>query len=68
MRLAKDKVELKRCPFCGSKVGVTDGVMGKIRMYCCMNFKGCGATISFDNPLANRMPASADNFFNNRAD
>ncbi len=57
---------LKNCPFCGAEVKVSNGVMGELRFYCCTNRKGCGATISFNNPLANKVPSSTDKYFNRR--
>ena len=43
-----DKIKLKPCPFCGSEVGMTDGVYGQITMVVCKNYRRCGATVSFD--------------------
>ena len=45
--------EIKNCPFCGHKAYITNGVMGKLTMFVCGDYKNCGATVSFDNPLAN---------------
>lgn len=57
--------ELKSCPFCGSRVGETNGFMG-FRMFVCTNYKGCGATVSFDCDYANEKPERAVELFNRR--
>ena len=60
--------ELKRCPFCGHKVAITNGVLGKLTMIVCTDYKNCGATISFDNPYANLIGETAViKLFNTRA-
>jgi len=57
--------ELKRCPFCGGKVAEAEGI-GGLLFFSCMNFKDCGAIISFDQALANKHPDIARKMFNRR--
>lgn len=58
--------KLKNCPFCGSEAKETEGI-GGINMICCMNYKGCGAMVTFDNKLCNENPEATKTFFNKRA-
>lgn len=44
--------ELKPCPFCGGKVQIMN-LMTPVTMIYCLNFKECGAVVSFDNPICN---------------
>ena len=46
-------MELKPCPFCGSKVELMN-LATPIRMFYCTNFKGCGAVVSFNNDICDR--------------
>lgn len=59
--------EIKNCPFCGHKAYITNGVMGKLTMFVCGDYRNCGATVSFDNPLANHKPEMTHIFWNNRS-
>jgi hypothetical protein len=60
-------MEMKPCPFCGSKVNVNNGdiIIMPIFMFKCTNPK-CGATITFNNMEANKTPAKAIQNFNSR--
>lgn len=44
--------KLKPCPFCGSEVSYMPLFTG-MKMFYCKNHKGCGAVVSFDNPVCN---------------
>lgn len=57
---------LRRCPFCGSKVGEAEGI-GGLLFFACMNYSDCGAIISFDQQVANEHPEKARELFNRRA-
>ena len=61
-----DKQELKACPFCGSKVNVVGGI-GGIQMFTCVNFRDCGAVMSFNNPIADHFPDKAKIYYNRRS-
>ena len=65
VKLVKEQ-ELKRCPFCGSTVMKSENIMGGLVMYQCRNWKECGATVSFDNPIANHNQRTTDRFWNRR--
>lgn len=58
--------QLKRCPFCGSKVTAMSALPLPFMMFKCDNWHGCGATISFDNDEANRDKSKAIKYFNRR--
>ena len=58
--------KLKPCPFCGGKVKEAEGI-GGLLFFACMNYKNCGAMISFDSPICNRFPKSAVIKYNKRA-
>ena len=60
------KREIKNCPPFGGKAYITNGLMGNITMFVCGNYRNCGATVSFDNPLANNKPELTTMFWNNR--
>jgi hypothetical protein len=45
--------ELKPCPFCGGKVELMS-LMTPIEMFYCLNYKECGAVVSFNNEICNR--------------
>lgn len=67
MKIEIKKTSIKRCPFCGSRVEVTNGILRlPILMFKCMN-KKCGAVVSFDNGTANNDPITALDFWNARA-
>lgn len=58
--------EVKTCPFCGSEVRVTKGLINApFWFFKCANPK-CGAIVSFDNMDANLRPRAALKYFNNR--
>ena len=60
--------ELKPCPFCGSKIAVTRGLLNApFYFFKCRNEK-CGATVSFDNMTANLDPPKAVGNWNRRGD
>lgn len=44
-----DEKKLKPCPFCGSEVTY----LKRIKIFCCKNYKGCGAIFSFSNTTCN---------------
>ena len=52
MSRVKLKTTLKRCPFCGKEVILTEGI-GKIRFFECTN-RRCGAMVSFRNYIKGR--------------
>lgn len=45
--------KLKACPFCGGKVELMNLTL-PIKMFYCLNYKECGAVVSFDNDTCNR--------------
>ena len=45
--------EIKPCPFCGGKVELMN-LVTPIKMFCCLNYKECGAVVSFNNDICNR--------------
>ena len=58
--------KLKPCPFCGSKVEVTRGMMNApFLFFKCTNLT-CGAVISFDNAASNLKPRNAKDNWNRR--
>lgn len=40
--------EIKKCPFCGSRVDFISLFTG-MKMFYCSNYKECGAVVSFNN-------------------
>lgn len=42
--------DIKKCPFCGSKVELIH-LMTPIDMFYCLNYRECGAVVSFNNHL-----------------
>lgn len=48
----EERDKLKPCPFCGSEVTYMTMLTG-IKMFYCKNHSGCGAIVSFDNPVCN---------------
>lgn len=57
--------ELKPCPFCGNKkIQVSHGMTGAPFLF--FKCKECGATVSFDNDLSNRVPDLACANWNHR--
>lgn len=67
MKIDIKKTSIKRCPFCGSTIDVTKGILRlPILMFKCTN-KKCGAVVSFDNETANNDPIKALDFWNARA-
>lgn len=57
---------LKNCPFCGEPVALVNSPMLGIKMIYCSNRQGCGATVSFDNPVANKEPSKTHIYWNRR--
>lgn len=68
MKIDIKKTSIKRCPFCGSEVQASNGVILQLPMlmFFCTN-KECGALVSFDNEKANKEPEKALNLWNARA-
>lgn len=68
MKIDIKKTSIKRCPFCGSEVQVSNGILRlPILMFKCTNEK-CGAVVSFDNETANKDCIKALDFWNARAE
>lgn len=57
---------MKRCPFCGSRVMRTKGILGQFWFFKCTNDKDCGAMISFDCDKYNNQPDLAIERFDRR--
>lgn len=51
--------QIKNCPFCGSEAAATQGILNKVTMIICKNYKSCGATVSFDCSAANSQGEAA---------
>lgn len=68
MKIDIKKTSIKRCPFCGSTVQASNGVLLQLPMlmFFCTN-KECGAVVSFDNETANNDPIKALDNWNARA-
>lgn len=65
-KLIKPLPEVKQCPFCGSRVDYMN-LFTSVAMFYCSNHQGCGAVISFDNPVCNHGDDRAKiNAFNRR--
>lgn len=67
-KIKKLGLQVKNCPFCGSSVAITRGLINApFWFFKCRNAE-CGATVSFDNMAANLAPPKAVNNWNVRAD
>lgn len=60
--------KLRECPFCGSKVEVTRGIVNVPFLFFKCTNSDCGAVISFDNASANLKPISAKDNWNMRTE
>lgn len=68
MKIDIKKTSIKRCPFCGSYVEASNGLLRfPILMFKCTN-KKCGAVVSFDNETANNDCIKALDNWNARAE
>ena len=48
IKIKRQKIKLKTCPFCGRKVETLE-MIGGLTGVCCTNYSECGAIVSFNN-------------------
>lgn len=48
IKIKRQKIKLKTCHFCGSKVETLE-MIGGLTGVCCTNYSECGAIVSFNN-------------------
>ena len=60
---------LKPCPFCGGKVELMN-LFTPLKMFYCLNYKECGAVVSFNNPKCDHEKGDVQKIraWNRRAD
>lgn len=66
-KLKRLGLNIRPCPFCGSPVAVTRGLINAPFWFFKCRSAECGATVSFDNMAANLNPPKAAENWNRRA-